>query len=51
MKEIIEIQNNEPLDEGYTQIIIADTEWTKEERESMRERVFNDMDMLIAWLA
>ena len=49
MNEIIEIQNNEPLDEGYAQISIVDVGWTNEEREAMRERGFDDMDMLGAW--
>ena len=51
MCEMIEIQSNEPLGEGYTRLTIADTGWTDEEREAMRERGFDDMDMLKAWLS
>ena len=51
MNEMIEIQNNEPLEEGYPQLTTADTGWTDEERDAMRERGFDDMDMLRAWLS
>lgn len=49
MKEMIECQNSDPQNESYPQISIADTGWTDEERETMRERGFDDMDMLRAW--
>ena len=51
MCEMIEIQSNEPLNVGYAQFTFAEIGWTDEERESMRERDFDDMDMLSAWLA
>ena len=51
MDEMIEYQNNNPQNEGYPQLSIADTSWMDEEREAMRERGFDDMDMLRAWLA
>ena len=51
MSELLEIQNNEPLEEGYAQITIIDTDWTDDEREAMRERGFDDLDMLRAWLS
>ena len=37
--------------EGFPQLTTADTGWTDKERESMRERGFDDMDMLRAWLS
>ena len=49
MKEMIECQNSEQQNESYPQLSIADTGWTDEERETMRERGFDDMDMLRAW--
>ena len=51
MNEMIESKNNEPMDEGYTQLTTADAGWTEEERESMRERGFDEMDMLRTWLS
>ena len=51
MNDMIEIQNNDTQDESYPQLSIADTGWTDEERETMRERGFDDMDMLRAWLS
>ena len=51
MNEMIEIQSNEPLDGGYLQLTITDTGWTDEERGAMRERGFDDMDILRAWLS
>ena len=36
--------------EGYSQLTIADTGWTDEERKAMRERGYDCMDMLRAWL-
>ena len=51
MNEMIEIQNNEPMDEGYSQFTIVDTGWTDEEREAMQERGFDDLDMLRAWFS
>jgi hypothetical protein len=35
--------------EGYPQLSIADTAWTEEERNAMRERGYDGMDMLRAW--
>ena len=51
MIEMITPPDNELLNEDYPQISIADTDWTDEERETMRERGFEDMDMIRAWLA
>ena len=36
--------------EGYPQLSIADTGWTDEERNAMRERGYDGMDMLRAWV-
>ena len=51
MNEMIEVQTNAPQDESSPQLTTVDTGWTDEERESMRERGFDDMDMLRAWLS
>ncbi|WP_458399780.1 hypothetical protein [Mailhella sp.] len=51
MNEMIEYQNNNPQNEDSLQLTIADTDWTDKEREAMRERGFDDMDMLRAWLS
>ena len=51
MIEMITPPDNELLNEDYPQISIADTGWTDEERETMRERGFEDIDMIRAWLA
>ena len=36
--------------EGYPQHTITDTDWTDEERNAMRERGYDGMDMLREWL-
>ena len=36
--------------EGFPQLSIADTGWTDEERSAMRQRGYDSMDMLRAWL-
>ena len=36
--------------EGYPQHSIADTGWTDEERNAMRDRGYDGMDTLMAWL-
>ena len=36
--------------EDFSQLTIADTGWTDEERNAMRERGYDSMDMLRAWL-
>ena len=46
-----DFQNSDPQNEGYPQLSIADTGWTDEERQAMRERGFDDMDMVRAWLS
>ena len=51
MNDMIEIQNNDTQDESYPQLSITDTGWTNEEREAMRERGFDDLDMRRARLA
>ena len=48
---MIECQNRDTQNEGYPQLAIADTGWTDEERETMRERGFDGMDMLRAWFS
>ena len=35
--------------EGYPQLSIADTGWTKEEQMTMRQHGYDGMDMLRAW--
>ena len=35
--------------EGFPQLTIADTGWTDEERNAMRERGYDEMDTLRAW--
>jgi len=51
MNELTEFQNNNPQNEDDSQLTIADTGWTDEEREVMRQRGFDDMDMLKVWLS
>ena len=36
--------------EGFPQITIADTGWTDEEQNSMRQHGYDSMDMMRAWL-
>ena len=36
--------------EGFPQLSIADTGWTDEERNAMRQHGYDSMDMLRAWL-
>ena len=36
--------------EGFPQLTIIDTDWADEERKAMRERGYDGMDMLRAWL-
>ena len=36
--------------EGFPQLSIADTVWTDEERNNMRQNGYDGMDMLRAWL-
>ena len=36
--------------EGFPQLTSADTGWTDEERNAMRERSYDGMDMLRAWV-
>ena len=37
--------------EGFPQLSIADTGWTDEERNAMRQHGYDSMDMLRAWLS
>ena len=37
--------------EGYPQLTAADTGWTDEERNAMRQHGYDGMDMLRAWLS
>ena len=43
-------ENVDIATEGYPQLTTADTGWTDEERKAMRERGYDGMDMLRAWL-
>ena len=36
--------------EGFPQLTTADTGWTDEERNAMREHGYDSMDMLRVWL-
>ena len=36
--------------EGFPQLTTADTGWTEEERNAMREHGYDSMDMLRVWL-
>ena len=51
MTELITLPDNELLNDGYPQLSLTDTDWTDEEREAMRERGFDDLDILRAWLS
>ncbi len=51
MTELITLPDNELLNDSYPQRSLADTDWTDEEREAMRERGFDDLDILRAWLS
>ena len=42
---------HEQQNEDYPKLTIADTDWTDEEREAMREHGYDDMDILRARLA
>ena len=42
-------ENADVTTEGYPQITIADTGWTDEEQNSMRQHGYDSMDMLRAW--
>lgn len=35
--------------EGFSQLTIAETGWTDEERNNMRQHGYDSMDMLRAW--
>ena len=39
-----------PVTDGYPQLTIADTGWTDEEGNAMRQHGYDSMDMLRAWL-
>ena len=39
-----------PESEGFSQLTTADTGWTDEERNAMREHGYDSMDMLRGWL-
>ena len=43
-------ENVDVATEGYPQLTTADTGWTDEERNSMRQHGYDSMDMLRAWL-
>ena len=51
MNEMIEVQSTDSQKENYPQLTTADTGWTDEECDAMREHGFDDMDMLRAWLS
>ena len=37
--------------EGYPQLTTSDSGWTDEERNTMRERGYDGMDILMEWLS
>ena len=39
-----------PESEGFSQLTTADTGWTDEERNAVREHGYDSMDMLRVWL-
>ena len=41
---------HEQQNKEYPQLTIADTDWTEEERNAMREHGYDSMDILRAWL-
>ena len=43
-------ETSEPATNDFPQLTIADTGWTDEERNAMRQHGYDDMDMLRAWL-
>ena len=43
-------ENVDVATEGFPQLTIADTGWTDEEQNSMRQHGYDDMDTLRAWL-
>ncbi len=51
MNEMTNFQDVDSQNEGYPQLTITDTDWTDKERQAMRERGFDDMDMVRAWLS
>ena len=51
MNETATQLDDEYQNEVYPQLTSADTGWTDDEREAMRERGFDDLDMLRAWLS
>ena len=42
-------ETSEPTVECYIQFTAADTGWTNEERNAMRQHGYDGMDMLRAW--
>ena len=44
-------EKEEGVSDGYPQFTIADTDWTDEEKNAMRQHSFDGMDMLRAWLS
>ena len=44
-------EKEESVSDGYPQFTIANTGWTEEEKNAMRERGYASMDMLRAWLS
>ena len=50
MNEMI-TPSHEQQNDDYPQIVIADTDWTEEERNAMREHGYDSMDILRAWLS
>ena len=41
----------ENANEGYPQLTTSDSGWTDEERNTMRERGYDGMDILMEWLS
>ena len=44
-------EKEEGVSDVYPQFTIADTDWTDEEKNAMRQHSFDGMDMLRAWLS
>ena len=49
MRTYAPAETSEPAMEGYIQFTAADTGWTDEERNAMRQHGYDSMDMLRAW--
>ena len=50
MRTYAPAENVDVATEGFPQLTIADTGWTDEERNAMRQHGYDGMDMLRAWM-